>query len=138
MEGVPEFPRWFQWRKEVAQGPAGAGVEAWVKGRGLLQDKEAGRARCKAHPATCRASGAENAGSGVCALGSWRSRRAVPRPEKASGIWGRSGEELRADRRTRQELGKQRGGERGEPRRASALLGTAGLTGNAPDQVPDQ
>lgn len=74
------------------------------------------------HTATCRASGgsesAENAGSGARALGSWRSRRAVLRQEKASGIWGRPGEERQADPRTRQELGKQRGRERREPGRA--------------------
>lgn len=68
------------------------------------------------HTATCRASGesgsAENAGSGECAQGSWGSRRAVLRPEKASGIWGRSWEELQADPRTRPELGQQHGRER--------------------------
>lgn len=110
MERVNEFPRWFQWRNEVAQGPA---VGAWGRGGGLLQDKEAERAWCKAHtqppaePVWGGSESTENAGSGVCALGSWRSGRAVLRREKASGIWDHSGEELQADLRTRQELGKQ-------------------------------
>lgn len=71
MKGETEFPRWFQWRNEVARGPAGADVGAWRRGRGLLQDKEAGRAWCKAYtqpPAEPVAgAGAQKTQEAVCA-----------------------------------------------------------------------
>lgn len=75
------------------------------------------------------------------ARGEGRSLAGEANPGAEGAGWGCAWKELRSDLKTRPQRGKQLRRSAGEPGRWRALCWeerAVGLTGNAPDQVPDQ